>query len=142
MEEATTQHTVVDDCGQHSVASADTTIEPSVDFSHCSVRLTQGLGFMYVVIARWYTKEGTQNQVLSILNQVVPLSRAEEGNRTYIVNQSVDDPRSILLYEQYVDEDAFRFHASRDIFGELVRDKIWPLLETRHREIYTAIEPA
>ncbi len=96
---------------------------------------------MYVVIARWYTKEGTQDEVLSILNQVVPLSRAEEGNRAYIVNQSVDDPRSILLYEQYVDEDAFKFHASRDIFGELVRDKIWPLLETRHREIYTAIEP-
>jgi quinol monooxygenase YgiN len=96
---------------------------------------------MYVVIARWYTKEGTQDAVLEILNQVVPLSRAEEGNRAYIVNQSVDDPRQILLYEQYVDEDAFKFHAGRDVFAELVKGKIWPLLESRHREIYTAIEP-
>jgi quinol monooxygenase YgiN len=97
---------------------------------------------MYVVIARWHTKEGKADDVLSILSQVVPLSRAEEGNRAYIVNQSVDDPRQILLYEQYVDEAAFQFHASREVFAELVKGKIWPLLESRVREIYTAIEPS
>lgn len=96
---------------------------------------------MYVVIARYYTQEGKQDDVLAILKQVVPLSRAEEGNRAYTVNQSVDDPRSIVLYEQYVDEAAFQFHASRQIFADLVRDQIWPLLESRHREIFTLIEP-
>jgi quinol monooxygenase YgiN len=96
---------------------------------------------MYVVVARYYTKEGAQDEVLSILKQVIPLSRAETGNRAYIVNQSSDDPRQILLYEQYVDEAAFRFHAGREEFANLVRGRIWPLLESRVREIYTTIEP-
>lgn len=96
---------------------------------------------MYVVIARYTVKEGKQDEVLSILRQVVPLSRAEVGNRAYIVNQSVEDPRQILLYEQYVDEDAFTFHASREEFAELVKGQIWPLLESRVREIYTTVEP-
>lgn len=95
---------------------------------------------MYVVVARYYTKEGAAEEVLSLLRQMIPLSRAEEGNRAYIVNQSTDDPRQILLYEQYVDEEAFRFHANRPEFAELVKGKIWPLLESRVREIYTTVE--
>src|SRR5829696_7122887 len=96
---------------------------------------------MYVVVARYYTREGAQEEVLAILKQVVPLSRAESGNRAYIVNQSTDDPRQILLYEQYVDEAAFQFHAAREEFAELVKGKIWPLLESRVREIYETVEP-
>jgi quinol monooxygenase YgiN len=96
---------------------------------------------MFVVVARYYIKEGAEHEVLSILKQVVPLSRAESGNRAYIVNQSTQDPRQILLYEQYVDEAAFQFHASREEFVELVKGKIWPLLESRVREIYTSVEP-
>lgn len=95
---------------------------------------------MYVVVARWTTKDGKQDEVLSILKQVVPLSRAEPGNRAYIVNQSTEDPRQILLYEQYVDEDAFTFHASRQEFADLVKGRIWPLLESRVREIYASVE--
>jgi quinol monooxygenase YgiN len=79
--------------------------------------------------------------VLAILKQVVPLSRAEPGNRAYIVNQSVDDPRQILLYEQYEDEAAFQYHAGRSEFAELVKGKIWPLLESRVREVYETVEP-
>lgn len=97
---------------------------------------------VYVVVAKWQVREGNVDEVLSILNTVVPLSRAEEGNRAYIVNQSVDDPNRIMLYEQYVDEAAFQFHAGREIFAELVRDRIWPLLESRAREIYSTVEPA
>lgn len=96
---------------------------------------------MYVVVARYYTKDGAQDEVLGLLRQIVPLSRAEEGNRAYIVNQSVADPRSILLYEQYADEAAFQFHAGREEFAEIVKRRIWPLLESRAREIYATVEP-
>ena len=96
---------------------------------------------MYVVVARYTVQEGKQDEVLSILKQFVPLSRAEPGNRAYIVNQSTDDPRQILLYEQYVDEAAFQFHIARPEFAEQVKSKIWPLLESRIREIYTTVEP-
>lgn len=96
---------------------------------------------MYVVVARYYTREGKQDEVLELLKQVVPLSRAEAGNRAYIVNQSAEDPRSILLYEQYADEAAFQFHAGRAEFAEIVKGKVWPLLESRVREIYATVEP-
>jgi quinol monooxygenase YgiN len=95
---------------------------------------------MYVVVARYCTKQGAEEEVLSILRQVVPLSRAEAGNVAYIVNQSVEDPRQILLYEQYVDEDAFNYHAGRQEFAELVKGKVWPLLESRVREIYKTVD--
>ena len=96
---------------------------------------------MYVVVARYYTKQDAQGEILSILRQVVPLARAEAGNRAYIINQSTDDPRQILLYEQYVDEAAFQFHAAREEFVDLVKGKVWPLLESRVREIYVTVEP-
>jgi quinol monooxygenase YgiN len=95
---------------------------------------------MYVVVARYHTKQGAEEEVLSILRQMIPLSRAETGNRAYIVNQSVENPQNILLYEQYVDEDAFNFHAGRPEFAELVKGRIWPLLESRAREIYRTVE--
>lgn len=97
---------------------------------------------MYVVVATWTVQEGKVDEVLAVLNEVIPLSRAEEGNHAYIVNRSADDPHKIMLYEQYADEAAFQFHAGREIFAELVRGKIWPLLENRVREIYTTYEPA
>jgi (4S)-4-hydroxy-5-phosphonooxypentane-2,3-dione isomerase len=96
---------------------------------------------MYVVVARYTTKAGAHDEVLSVLKQMIPLTRAEPGNVAYIVNHSTDDPSQILLYEQYVDEAAFQFHAGRPEFGELVRGRIWPLLESRVREIYTVVEP-
>lgn len=96
---------------------------------------------MYVVVARYTVMDGKQDEVLSILKQLIPLSRAEPGNRAYIVNQSKDDPRQILLYEQYVDEAAFQYHAGRDEFADLVKGRIWPLLENRVREIYSTVEP-
>jgi (4S)-4-hydroxy-5-phosphonooxypentane-2,3-dione isomerase len=96
---------------------------------------------MYVVVARYTVREGNQDEVLSILKQVAVLSRTESGNRAYIVNHSIEDPRQILLYEQYVDEDAFQFHIARPEFAELVKGKIWPLLESRIRETYTTVEP-
>ena len=97
---------------------------------------------LYVVVARYYAQAGKQDEILEILKQVVPLSRAETGNRAYIVNQSADDPRQIMLYEQYLDEAAFQFHANLPEFADLVKGRIWPLLESRVREIYATVEPA
>ena len=96
---------------------------------------------MYVVVARYTVKDGKQDEVLSVLKRMIPLTRAEPGNRAYVVNQLVEDPRQILLYEQYVEEAAFQFHIGRPEFGALIKDQIWPLLESRAREIYATVEP-
>lgn len=94
---------------------------------------------MYVVVARYYTLAGAENEVLDHLREVLPLSRSEPGCRTYAVNQSIDDPRRIILYEEYDDEAAFQAHVAQAHFADTVRAKIWPLLESRERDILHSI---
>ena len=96
---------------------------------------------MYVIVARYNTKDETAAEVVERLTAWAKLAREEPGCRAFYVNQSAEDPRRILLYEQYDDEAAFQFHASRPEFESVVKATIWPLLESRSREIYTAHEP-
>lgn len=98
---------------------------------------------MYVIVARYLTKAGEEDSVAEFLTKMAALSNSnqEPGCMTYAINQSVDDPRSFLLYEQYVDESAFDAHTKTDYFKELVLDGAVPLLEHRERETYNLIAP-
>jgi quinol monooxygenase YgiN len=96
---------------------------------------------MYVVVARWLIKEGHVDEVLATIREMVPHSLSEPACEAYIVNQSVDDPRRVLLYEQYHDQAGFEAHTQTAAFKDLVVGKIMPLLEERGREIYEVVEP-
>ena len=48
---------------------------------------------MFTLVARYYMKEGTEQQAISLLKTVIPMAREEPGCITYTLNQSVDDPR-------------------------------------------------
>ncbi len=96
---------------------------------------------MIVVVAEYEIAEGNVEKVLDLLTNVwAPMARAEEGNRAFIVNQNTDDPRKLLLYEQYVDQAAFDFHSTRPEFKEIVLGQIAPLLDNRFRRMYTVVE--
>ena len=94
---------------------------------------------MIVVVAEYVVGEGNVEKVIELLNVWGPMARAEEGNRAFIVNQSTEDPRQFLLYEQYVDDAAFAFHSSRPEFKTVVLDQIVPLLESRQRRMFTVV---
>ena len=96
---------------------------------------------MFVLVARYFMKEGTEERALELLKSVIPLARQEPGCITYTVNQSTDDPRQLLLFERYVDEAAFLEHASTRYVQEIVVGKVAPLVEKRERQTFTAIEP-
>jgi quinol monooxygenase YgiN len=96
---------------------------------------------MYVVVARWLVQEGHVEDVIATIKEMIPHSLSEPACEAYIVNQSVDDPRQLLLYEQYHDEAGFQAHTQTAAFKELVLGKIVPLLEDRGRDIYRTIEP-
>jgi len=96
---------------------------------------------MFVVAAQYTIKEGKEKEVLSILKKMIPLSRAEKGCRLYMVNQSTENPRKLLLYEQYVDKGGYEAHMATDAFKENILGKVVPLLESRVREFYEVIEP-
>ena len=87
----------------------------------------------YVVVARYRTQPGREGDVLNLLDIVAEASRKEAGNRQYRVHQSAEDPRTVVLYEEYDAEADFDAHCATDHFRNLVLGKVVPLLE--HREV-------
>jgi quinol monooxygenase YgiN len=96
---------------------------------------------MYVVAAQYTIMEGKEKDVINVLKKMIPLSRAEPGCRLYMVNQSPDNPRKLLLYEQYVDKAGYEAHMATDAFKENILGKVVPMLESRVRDFYEVVEP-
>ena len=95
---------------------------------------------MYVVAAQYTVQEGKEKAVIDILKKMIPLSRAEPGCKLYMVNQSPDNPRKLLLYEQYVDKSGYEAHMATTAFKENILGKVVPMLESRVRDFYEVVE--
>ncbi len=95
---------------------------------------------MYVVAARYYTKEGKDDEVAAVLRMMIPVSLSEPGCQVYTVNRSMDDPRKFLLYEQYADEAGYDAHRETDAFKENILGRVVPMLESRERDFYETID--
>ncbi|MGW2844693.1 putative quinol monooxygenase [Streptomyces sp. NPDC001108] len=85
----------------------------------------------YVVIARYRTKEGAEDTVLPLLDTMAAASRREPGNLAYRVHQGTEDPRTVVLYEEYASEDDFTAHCATEHFREIVLGRVVPLLDSR-----------
>jgi quinol monooxygenase YgiN len=97
---------------------------------------------MFVVAAQYLIKEGKQDEVVAILKKMITLSRAEPGCAFYTVNQALENPRKLLLYEQYRDRAGYDAHMATEAFKENILGKVVPLLESRVRDFYEVVEPA
>lgn len=95
---------------------------------------------VYVVAATWRANEGEEDAVAEVIRIMTPLTRAEEGCLMYVAHQSVEDPRVFFLYEQYIDEQAFKAHAQAAYFSEHVLGQAVPRLESRERAFYTTMD--
>ncbi|MEE1796058.1 antibiotic biosynthesis monooxygenase [Streptomyces sp. BE308] len=85
----------------------------------------------YVVVARYRTRSGEENTVLTLLDSMAAASREEPGNLGYRVHQGIEDPRAIVLYEEYATEADFTAHCATPHFREIVLARVVPLLESR-----------
>ncbi|HST24754.1 MAG TPA: putative quinol monooxygenase [Gaiellaceae bacterium] len=92
-----------------------------------------------VLVARWVAREGEEERVLAILEELAPASRAEPGCLYYQPTRDNEDPRRFLVFEVYADEDAFCAHSESEHFQRLVLDDAVPLLEGRDRSFYTTV---
>ncbi len=92
----------------------------------------------YVVIARWVAREGEENAVAAALAQMIEPSRAEPGNLGYQVHRDPDHPRLFVIYERYVDEDAYAAHGASDHFQRLAVGDALDRLASREREFLLA----
>ena len=96
---------------------------------------------MYVVAAQYTVQEGKEKAVIDILKKMIPISRAEPGCKLYMVNQSPENPRKLLLYEQYGDKSGYEAHMATTAFKDNILGKVVPMLESRVREFYEVVEP-
>jgi quinol monooxygenase YgiN len=92
-----------------------------------------------VLVARWVAKEGEEERVVALLEQLAPASRAEPGCLHYQPCRDRDDPRRFLIFEIYADDDALRAHGESEHFQRLVLDEAVQLLEGRDRATYVTI---
>lgn len=84
-----------------------------------------------ITFAKWQVKQGNLEAVLSLLNEAVAKSSAEEGNLKYEVYQGYDNENILMLFEEYKNQEALEFHRNSTHFQEVVVGKIVPLLENR-----------
>jgi len=95
----------------------------------------------FVLVVHMRAAEGNEEQALELLGELARATRAEPGCELYVPCRDPEDPRSILLFEQYRDESAFEEHAASEHFQQLAAGRLWPLLESRERTFYeTAVD--
>lgn len=74
----------------------------------------------FTVIAVWQAQPGEEDRIRGVLETMTPLSRAEEGCVHYQAHVSVEHPSTFMLYEQYVDADAYAAHKASEHFSRHV----------------------
>jgi quinol monooxygenase YgiN len=97
----------------------------------------------YVVCAHWRAKPGGEDRLAEIVEEMVPLSRAEPACRYYRAHRAVDDGRLFFLYEEYDDEAGYEAHMASEHFTRLVKEEAIPsLIEDRERAFYETMGDA
>jgi quinol monooxygenase YgiN len=94
----------------------------------------------FVVAAKWTAREGEVDRVEEAIRKLTPLSKQEHGNLFYQAHRSPENSNLFFLYEQYVDEDAYKAHGEAEHFQELGFGTAIPLLENREREFYVTFD--
>jgi quinol monooxygenase YgiN len=95
----------------------------------------------FVLVVRMTTREGAEDEALEILRELAPASRAEPGCDYYIPARDPENPRSILIFEQYHDQAAFEAHGATEHFQRLAAGRLFPLMESRERSFYETVVP-
>ena len=94
----------------------------------------------YVVCAKWTAKEGKEDRLAAICEEMTEPSRAAPGNRYYQAHRDPENPRLFFLYEQYEDLAGYEAHMDTEHFTRLVKEEAIPeILEDRAREFYETL---
>ena len=96
---------------------------------------------MLTVIARYQAQTGMGDLVAATLAKHVAATRAEPGCVQFVAYRARDNRDRFLLYEQYVDEEAFDAHRKSPHFRTYVEGTIAPLLSERWRDSYDEVAP-
>lgn len=81
-----------------------------------------------VVVAKIKAIPGSENEMKTILLDIIPKVKEEDGTLVYTLHQDQNDPLVFLFYEKYKDTDALVAHSSTPYFKALFKT-IKPMLD-------------
>jgi quinol monooxygenase YgiN len=93
----------------------------------------------YVLFVRLRAQEGSEERAAAVVRELAAASNNEPGCEAYVPCIDPDDPRSIVIYEQYVDKDAWQSHSETEHFQRLGAGELFPLMESRERAVYETL---
>lgn len=91
---------------------------------------------MKKIVARLSVKESYLNGFLPLANAMIEQSRAEEGNIVYRMFQEIGQSNEIIVYEEYVNEQAIEHHNSSEHFKQFIASITDMLLEPPAIDVY------
>jgi quinol monooxygenase YgiN len=94
----------------------------------------------YCLAVRWTIKESELEAVLAALEPLAEASRQEPGCLMYQAHRDPENERVLFLYEQYVDEAAYRAHAESEHFKRYALEDIFPRRESAERAAYETFD--
>jgi quinol monooxygenase YgiN len=84
-----------------------------------------------VITARYRAKPGAEELIREVLGVMRPASLQEPGCEAYETHVSEEEPGTFLLYERYVDDEAFQLHRDSEHFQRHVVARAIPNLDER-----------
>ena len=84
-------------------------------------------------------EEGDREIIAEMLRQLTPASRQEPGCVNYIAHFVEDEPRTVLIYEQYVDENALKAHRESEHFKKYAVGVLYQAMRERAVENLIAL---
>lgn len=96
---------------------------------------------MYSFVVRFRAKAGTEEGVRQALEELTQPSRNEPGCMAYLPSIQTDDPSRFVVYERYVDQEAFEAHKSSPHYLAIAPERLAPNVEDREFIELEAVEP-
>jgi quinol monooxygenase YgiN len=93
----------------------------------------------FVLVVRINVKEGLEEEAVATARELAAATRTEPGCEAYVPCRDPENPRSILIYEQYRDQAAFEEHGASEHFQRLAAGRLWEMLESRERTFYETL---
>ncbi|MGE5677362.1 MAG: putative quinol monooxygenase [Pseudomonadota bacterium] len=75
---------------------------------------------MLRVVAKSYAKEGKVEQILQLSKEMVEKTVLEEGCISYELFQDINDPRAMIILEEWESEEALNKHIESEHFKRII----------------------
>ena len=80
-----------------------------------------------------------REEMAGVLRELTRLTREEPGCVTYVPHIVESDPDSVVIYEQYRDQDAVEFHRASPHFAQYAVGGLYQRMLERSVEMLTAL---